>query len=157
MDWTSPLPRVRVPTSTARPWRRSAPATISAAEAVRAFTSTIIGTPGSVPSGWAENDCRRPRRSIFVRITPPRRKRLATLKPISRRPPGLSRRSITSPRAPGALRSARRTRSVVSATNSRIRTKAIRSSAASQWSHGPSGARRQPVTVSRGNRRGSSS
>ena len=40
---TDPLPKVGVPISTARLWSCSAPATISEAEALPAFTSTTTG------------------------------------------------------------------------------------------------------------------
>ena len=41
--WTEPFPKVWVPSTVARPWSWSAPATTSEAEALPAFTSTTIG------------------------------------------------------------------------------------------------------------------
>src|SRR5215216_3106288 len=46
--WTRPLPKVGVPTTTARSWSCSAPAMISAALAVPSFTRTTIGSSGQV-------------------------------------------------------------------------------------------------------------
>ena len=40
---TEPLPKVWVPSTVARPWSCSAPATTSDAEALPAFTRTTIG------------------------------------------------------------------------------------------------------------------
>src|SRR5262249_42239323 len=46
---TEPFPKVCVPSTTARPWSWSAPATPSEAQALPAFTRTTIGESGAVP------------------------------------------------------------------------------------------------------------
>lgn len=53
IDWTVPLPKVRLPATTALPasWRQAA--TISAALAVRPSTNTTMGTDVSIAPGVA--------------------------------------------------------------------------------------------------------
>jgi selenium donor protein len=68
----APLPKVRTPTSVARRWSCSAPATISAALAVYSLTSTTIGKFGSVPGPCARaSSCAAPLRPRVDTMTPP--------------------------------------------------------------------------------------
>jgi hypothetical protein len=46
--WTDPLPKLLVPTTMARRWSCSAPATISEAEAEPPLISTTIGLPSQI-------------------------------------------------------------------------------------------------------------
>src|SRR5271157_3499863 len=109
---TEPLPKLRVPTTTARWWSCKAPATISLAEAEPLLISSTIGRPSamSLPlafqrwlsSGW---------RARVDTISPCDRKSSLTATAWSSRPPGLLRRSSTialslSPDACLSLRSA---------------------------------------------------
>jgi len=60
MVCTEPLPKVCEPSTSARLWSCSAPETISEAEALPPFTSTIIGYSPSVPSFFACHSMRLP-------------------------------------------------------------------------------------------------
>ena len=97
---TEPLPNVRSPISVARPWSRSAPATISAPEAEPRSTSTTTGAPASRSPSVASSS----KRDSAVRpsartIMPDSRRLSATPTADSSTPPGLSRRSSTRPRS----------------------------------------------------------
>ena len=97
---TEPLPNVRWPRSFARPLSRSAPATISAAEAEPSFTSTAIGVPRerspAIASMRKRDSSERPSAET---IMPSSRKASETSTAASSTPPGLLRRSSTRPRS----------------------------------------------------------
>ena len=97
---TEPLPNVRSPISVARPWSRSAPATISAPEAEPRSTSTTTGAPAS-RSPWVASSSKRASavRPSARTIIPDSRRLSATPTADSSTPPGLSRRSSTRPRS----------------------------------------------------------
>ena len=95
---TEPLPKVRLPTTRARPWSASAPASTSEALADPASTSTTTGAPSSRSPGVAL------KLASLIAVRP----RVETMTPSSSRasaictaevsrPPGLLRRSISSP------------------------------------------------------------
>ena len=92
---TSPLPKVGVPTTTARSWSWSAPAMISAALAVPSLTSTTIGSSGHAWRASSKNCLVEPRARPRVETIScwASRKRSETSTPWSSRPPGLYRRS----------------------------------------------------------------
>ena len=98
MVCTDPLPKVLAPSTSARLWSWRAPATISEALALPPFTSTTMGKSVREPSRLAENFCfcwlRRP--SVYT-IRPESRNRSETPTAWLRSPPGLFRRSRTSP------------------------------------------------------------
>jgi hypothetical protein len=101
--WKTPLPNVRVPTTVARPRSSSAPATISAADAVPRSTSTASGASGTTGSPVARSVRSGTVRPRVVTIGPPFRKALATSCASSTSPPPLSRRSSTNALAPRAF------------------------------------------------------
>ena len=49
---TEPLPKLRWPTSSARPWSCSAPETISEAEALKRLISTTTGMSAGLKNGF---------------------------------------------------------------------------------------------------------
>src|SRR5712675_1897521 len=96
MVCTEPLPNERVPTSVARLWSCSAPATISEADAEPPLIRTISGLPLARSPGWAArrwvSSALRPR---VETISPRSRKVSDTVTASSSKPPGLLDRKST--------------------------------------------------------------